>query len=243
MQIFNKENGKKLVIIIVLFMIISPIFMQISAAEIDKTEFKIEFNERYKLAEKVSYFIDEKVNKTNIKDRPKFYADQEVPEEYRVYPDDYTNTGYDRGHLPPDANFDYDIDVLRKTYSMAVIVPQHPTVNRGIWADLEELERYIVSQFGSAYVENIVVFEKDRFLEKKPYDELTLKFDSIEKEMKYKEKYLKAAIHLKQKKIGLPVGFYKKIKAGKHKECYYVPNEELKSNLTIKDFKVDCGIF
>ena len=116
------------------------------------------------------------------------------------------------------------------------------------WDKIREIlkdvpEDYRKNDFFSGGVLGLVSYDYNRFLEKKPYNELNLKFDSFEKEMKYKEKYLKAAIHLKQKKIGLPVGFYKKIKAGKHKECYYVPNEELKSNLTIEDFKVDCGIF
>jgi len=45
---------------------------------------------------------------------------------------DYTNTGYDRGHLVPNADYG---DV---TYYMPNVVPMTPNFNRGIWNQVEQ---------------------------------------------------------------------------------------------------------
>ncbi len=68
------------------------------------------------------------VNELNIKERPKFYEEEQLPEEYRAEYSDYTHSGYDRGHMAPDASFDWSIESLEATYSMANIIPQVPEV-------------------------------------------------------------------------------------------------------------------
>lgn len=53
---------------------------------------------------------------------------------------DYTGTGYDRGHMAPN----YAIGVVygevaqRETFLMSNIVPQRPTLNRVFWRNIEE---------------------------------------------------------------------------------------------------------
>ena len=79
---------------------------------------------------------------------------------YRTKPEDYTNSGFDRGHLASDANFDYDKKAQLKTYSMANIVPQHPTLNRKHWANLEKYERYLTINFSNINVINLVDYSK-----------------------------------------------------------------------------------
>jgi len=71
---------------------------------------------------------------------------------------DYTHSGYDRGHLANDASFDYDEKAVRKTYTMANIIPQAPNVNRKTWIKAEKLERTIAVQLGSVSVLNGVVY-------------------------------------------------------------------------------------
>ncbi len=59
----------------------------------------------------------------------------------RVKHEDYTNSGYDRGHMAPN----YAIDIScgqaaqRETFLMSNICPQLPALNRGLWAKLEML--------------------------------------------------------------------------------------------------------
>lgn len=51
-------------------------------------------------------------------------------------PDDYTGTGYDRGHLTPAADASND-EQMSDTFLMTNMTPQEPTVNRNVWRLLE----------------------------------------------------------------------------------------------------------
>ena len=52
-------------------------------------------------------------------------------------PADYTNTGFDRGHLTPAADAADDKE-MSDTFLMTNMTPQEPTVNRESWRMLEE---------------------------------------------------------------------------------------------------------
>lgn len=86
---------------------------------IDKEVFKICYSYEHKGALAVWYELNENlVNKNNIKERPEFYSEKNIPIQYRTKSQDYINSGFDRGHLAPDANFDYDIKAQAKTYTL-----------------------------------------------------------------------------------------------------------------------------
>lgn len=53
--------------------------------------------------------------------------------------DDYTHSGYDRGHMAPNYGIAtrYGREAQLETYLMSNIIPQNPEVNRYIWKDLE----------------------------------------------------------------------------------------------------------
>jgi endonuclease G len=51
-------------------------------------------------------------------------------------PDDYTNTGFDRGHMTPAADSNDD-QQMSDTFYMTNMTPQEPTVNRTPWRLLE----------------------------------------------------------------------------------------------------------
>ena len=92
---------------------------------INKQVFTICYDYKMKGAKYVSYTLDgKKVNAVNIKKRHSFYTEKNLPKKYRSHTKDYTHSGYDRGHLANDASFDYSKKVVRKTYSMANIIPQ-----------------------------------------------------------------------------------------------------------------------
>ena len=128
---------------------------------IDKKVYTICYSYKYKGAKYVSYTLyGSKVNKLNIKKRPKFYSEKLIPIKYRSKSSDYKYSGYDRGHLASDASFDYDKKVLSKVYTMANIVPQAPQVNRKLWLKAEKLERYIAVKLGNVNVINGVIYDE-----------------------------------------------------------------------------------
>ena len=126
---------------------------------IDKQVFTICYDYHMKGAKYVAYTLDGSlVNKKNIKKRSSFYTEKNLSKKYRSHTKDYTHTGYDRGHLANDASFDYDKKVVRKTYTMANIIPQAPKVNRKTWIKAEKLERKVAVSLGMVKVLNGVVY-------------------------------------------------------------------------------------
>ena len=54
---------------------------------------------------------------------------------------DYAGSGYDRGHLAAAANHRHSQDAMESTFTLANCSPQHPSLNRGIWKQLESYVR------------------------------------------------------------------------------------------------------
>lgn len=67
-----------------------------------------------------------------------FRADERIPETYRSQLDDYSGSGYDRGHLAPNAALDHSEASQRDTFYLSNIVPQSPAFNRYQWSDVEQ---------------------------------------------------------------------------------------------------------
>ena len=87
----------------------------------------------------VYYFVKD-TPYPDVGERPSYFSvDRRVNNP--VSSDDYTNTGYDRGHLAP--NFILGkvggLPAQEATFVMTNVIPQDPTLNRGLWKDLEML--------------------------------------------------------------------------------------------------------
>lgn len=128
---------------------------------LDKGYYQICYDYNAKGALYVGYTLDgSKVNAGNIKKRPRFYPDKHLPKRYRTKSSDYTRNEFhaDRGHLAPDASFDWSPKSLKAIYSMANIIPQYRWINRKTWVKAERYERLIASKLGSVTVINGVVY-------------------------------------------------------------------------------------
>jgi endonuclease G, mitochondrial len=71
---------------------------------------------------------------------------------YRVTHDDYTNSGYDRGHMTPSADRSASDADNEATFILTNIVPQAPANNRGPWRVLEEATRDLVGLGNEVFV-------------------------------------------------------------------------------------------
>ena len=120
---------------------------------IDKQIYKVCYSYKYKGALFVSYTLNGAlVNVANIKKRPSFYSEKNIPAQYRSESKDYIKSGFDRGHLLSDASVDYDKKILKKVYSMINIIPQYPSINRHTWIKTEKLERQLAIKLGTIKV-------------------------------------------------------------------------------------------
>lgn len=84
--------------------------------------------------------------------RLRFRPDYTLPTRCRSYPRDYSKTGFDRGHLAPNAAFDYDRRVQKETFFMSNIAPQKPKMNRRLWAKIERFVRWKAKSEGNISV-------------------------------------------------------------------------------------------
>lgn len=83
-----------------------------------------------------------------------FRADPRVsPDWYRVQSTDYFSSGFDRGHMTPNADRDHQnrIPINQETFLMSNIVPQAPDNNQGPWADMENELRTLLTIDGDQY--------------------------------------------------------------------------------------------
>lgn len=79
-------------------------------------------------------------------------------------PEDYTNSGYDRGHMVPAANADDPVE-MSDTFLMTNMTPQLPSVNRIAWKNLEERVRSVPFKWvvtGAHYPANPKVIGKNK---------------------------------------------------------------------------------
>ena len=117
------------------------------------------YDYKKKAVKAVSYtLLGDLMNETNIDERPSFYVEPKLKPKDRISATDYTNSGYDKGHMAPDAAFDWSQESLEAVYTLANIIPQAPQVNRRSWAKLELYVRKKAEALGELNVLNVVKY-------------------------------------------------------------------------------------
>lgn len=67
-----------------------------------------------------------------------FITDNSLPSNFtKIKHSDYTNSGYDRGHLVRSEERTKTEEDNKSTFLMSNIIPQTPDLNRGVWLNLE----------------------------------------------------------------------------------------------------------
>jgi endonuclease G len=96
------------------------------------------------------YYLTQKNVDKSIKKRLRFKDDPRMI--VQNYIKCYYHSGKDRGHLAPDASFDFDYTVLKTTYLSSNIVPEAPYSNRILISRIEKEFRKLVDKYKEAYV-------------------------------------------------------------------------------------------
>lgn len=74
---------------------------------------------------------------------------------------DYWQSGYDRGHLAPSADFKWSLKALSESYLYSNMTPQVPDLNRERWAALEDqLREYVVQHKRPLYIVTGPIWDK-----------------------------------------------------------------------------------
>ena len=65
---------------------------------------------------------------------------------------DYSNSGYDRGHMAPAGDMKWSEQAMKESFYMTNMCPQNHSNNAGDWKDLEELARDLAQKYKSLYI-------------------------------------------------------------------------------------------
>lgn len=86
-----------------------------------------------------------------------FHSESRLTKNIRAELSDYKGSGYDRGHLAPNADMANESQQY-DSFSLANMIPQTPENNRYVWKNLESVTRYLTKKHGDVYVVTGVAF-------------------------------------------------------------------------------------
>lgn len=114
--------------------------------------YTLSYNSDYRISNWVAYELTSKEATSQRAERSnKFVVDPDV-KGATAYNEDYTRTGYDRGHMAPAGDMKWSLKAMRESFYLSNICPQKPGLNRGIWKDLEEQVRLWAKENGRVWI-------------------------------------------------------------------------------------------
>ncbi len=120
---------------------------------ITRGEFTIGWSDTLRHPLWVAYHVKAKAKYEYNEKRPNFAKDRAV--ESSAAPGDYAKSGYDRGHMAPNYAIvtRYGPEAQKLTFQMSNIAPQSPSLNRGVWRDVEHrIAEYWTARYGEIWV-------------------------------------------------------------------------------------------
>jgi endonuclease G len=135
MTVLSGINVMKLIRILLL--IIPGFLYSQNDTIITKKNYRVKYSQKYKQPIWVEYGVKTKECNTTRKGMT-FYPEKGVITSNDI---DYDNNIYDKGHMVPAADFCHDKFLMHLTFSYLNCALQHYHLNRGVWKELEELER------------------------------------------------------------------------------------------------------
>lgn len=111
----------------------------------------------YNIACKIPFYSAERLTADNVftgnaSRSDDFQEDAAVPVEFRSRLQDYKKSGYDRGHMAPAADFQYDATAMSNSFLLSNMVPQQHNANAGVWSQIELFARKQARKRREVYV-------------------------------------------------------------------------------------------
>lgn len=118
---------------------------------IEHTGYTVSYNYKWNIPNWVAYELSATEVQGEEDRNEHFYPDPYVigtP----VVSSDYSNSGYDRGHMAPAADMKWSEQAMRESFYMTNICPQNHNLNAGDWKALEEYVRNLALTYERVYV-------------------------------------------------------------------------------------------
>ena len=117
-----------------------------------KPQYVLYYNNKTHTANWVSWQLNKSWMGTAVS-LDNFHPDDALPATwYKVRPNDYTGTGYDRRHIAPSVDRTCNEADNSATFWRFYRMPQVPELNKGAWGDLEEYCQGLVEQGKELYI-------------------------------------------------------------------------------------------
>ena len=155
----------------------------------------------------------------------KFVPNPKLPEDMAVTTNEYTGSGWDRGHMCPAGDNKYHWRAMNESFYMTNICPQNHNLNRGDWKELEEACRRW------AEVEPVYIVCG-------PINYRTPKYGYIGKTFKIRvpDAFFKVVLTGMQSGKPRAIGFIYKNESGNNKRDHYVNSVDEVERITSMDF-------
>lgn len=100
----------------------------------------------------VTYHLTKENLQGNANRKNNFRPDPDLPEGKRSELEDYKDSGFDRGHMAPAADFKRSEEAMSETFFLSNMAPQRPNLNRITWSHLEDEVRKLADNHGSIWI-------------------------------------------------------------------------------------------
>lgn len=134
----------------------------VSEQMIYKENFTVSYNLNTFCPNYVAWHLTAERTQGEAKRYDSFLPDPDLPKDYQVVTKDYSNSGYDRGHMCPAADNKDSEEHMRTSFMMTNMCPQTHNLNAGDWAELEDQCREWAQSYGSVYIVAGPIFDSKK---------------------------------------------------------------------------------
>ena len=114
----------------------------VSDKKIAHKAYSLSYNKEYRVPNWVFYELTREEIEGDLERSNNFQADPAIKDEDASQLEDYRNSGWDRGHMAPSMDMNWDAEILDESYFLSNMCPQDHDFNSGIWLDLEHQVRF-----------------------------------------------------------------------------------------------------
>ncbi|MDH6341380.1 endonuclease G [Parabacteroides sp. PFB2-12] len=121
--------------------------------------YSLSYNSNYKIANWVAWELTREEANGKLPRTNMFVPDPMVKGATALH-EDYTGTGFDRGHMAPAGDMKWSEKAMRETFYLSNICPQNRKLNQGLWNTLENKCRQWARDYGSVWIATGPVIEE-----------------------------------------------------------------------------------
>lgn len=113
--------------------------------------FTLSYNTDWHIPNWVAYQLTKAETLGNVPRADMFLPDPQAQGTV-ISPGDYSNSGYDRGHMAPAGDMKWSRQAMNESFYLSNVCPQNHNLNGGDWRNLEERIRLYAQWYGELFV-------------------------------------------------------------------------------------------